>query len=181
MRGILNLALQRDPKRPLEESLDNLAASGFGPASWHFHWREENGVPVVRSNHFLYFLRGRDLISAPLLGGKFEGSLPELARWINKHQKSPTGEVLMGGEIAEGQPRAKIEIESGETVHQALLAFAKASGTSPYVIVLDMQNPFTGTLMQNPRAWRGAYLQDLSEWHSHPEDERALGIEADAR
>lgn len=176
VRGILNLALQSDPKQPLKESLDNLGASGFGPASWHFHWREEDGVPVVRTNHFLFYLRGRDLISAPLLGGEFEGSLPELARWINTHQKSPNGEVLMGGEIAAGMPTAKLKIESGETVHQALLAFAKASGTSPYVLVLDMQNPFTGVLIQDPRAWSGAYLQDLSEWHSRPGDESALGI-----
>src|SRR5258706_5440892 len=146
VRGILNLALQRDPKLPLKESLDNLAASGFGPASWHFHWREEDGVPVVRSSHFLYFLRGRDLISAPLLGGEFEGSLPELARWINAHQKSPTGEGLMGGEITEGQPRAKIKIDSGETGAQAVLASAKRAGRAPYVLCRDMQNPSTGTL-----------------------------------
>jgi len=181
VRGILNFALQSDPKLPLKESLDNLAASGFGPASWHFHWREDDGVPVVRTSHYLYFLRGRDLISAPLLAGEFEGSLPELARWINKHQKSPNGEVLMGGEIADGMPTGKIKIESGETVHQALVAFAKASGTSPYVIILDMQNPLTGALIEDPRAWRGAYLQDLSEWHTHPEDARALGIELPAK
>jgi len=176
VRGILNLALQRDPAMPLNETLDNLSQSGFGPGSWHFHWREEDGVPVVRTNHFLYYLRGRDLITAPLLAGDFEGSLPELARWINSHQKSPKGEVLMGGEIAAGMPTGKIRIESGETVHQALLAFAKASGVSPYVLVLDLQNPFSGAMIDHPRAWRGAYLQDLSEWRSHPEDERALGV-----
>src|SRR5262249_42351513 len=154
----------------------NLGASGFGPGSWHFHWREENGVPVLRTNHFLYFLRGRDLITAPLLAGDFEGSLPELARWINSHQKSPTGEVLMGGEIADGMPTGKIHVEPGQTVHDAIVAFAKASGVSPYVIVLDMQNPFTGALIESPKAWRGAYLQDITEWHSKPEDERALGI-----
>jgi hypothetical protein len=177
VRGILNLALQRDPKLPLKETLDNLAASGFGPGSWHFHWKEEDGVPVVRTNHFLYYLRGRDLISEPLLAGEFEGSLPELARWINTHMKSPKGDVLMGGEITEGMPKGKIKIESGETVHQALLAFAKASGVSPYVLVLDMLNPFTGAMIQHGRAWRGAYLQDLSEWHSKPEDIAVQGVE----
>lgn len=175
-RGVLNLVMQADPKLELAETLDNLGASGFGPASWHFRWREEDGVPVMRSNHFLYYLRGRDLISAPLLGGEFEGSLPELARWLNTHQKSPTGEVLMGGEIVEGAPRAKIRVESGETVHQALLAFAKAAGVSPCVIVLDLLNPFSGIMIQNPRAWRGAYVQDLSEWVTKPGDRSVLGV-----
>jgi hypothetical protein len=176
VRGVLNLALLSDPKLPVKETLDGLAQSGFGPGSWHFRWREEDGVPVILTNHFLYYLRGRDLVSQPLLAGEFEGSLPELARWINTHQKSPKGEVLMGGEIADGMPKGKIHIESGETVNQALIAFAKASGVSPYVIVLDMLNPFSGSMIEHPRAWRGAYLQDLSEWRSQPEDVRALGV-----
>lgn len=176
VRGSLNFALQSDPKWPLKETLDGLAASGFGPAAWHFHWREEDGVPVVRSSHFLGFLRGRDFLSAPLLAGEFEGSLPELARWLNAHQKSPNGQVMMGGEITDGMAKGRIRIESGETVHQALIAFAKASGVSPYVIVLDMWNPLTGALLQNPRVWSGAYLQDLAEWHTQPGDERAKGV-----
>jgi len=175
-RGLLNLALKRDPRFPLKATLDDLAQSGFGPAAWHFHWREEAGVPVVRTAQFLFFLRGRDLFGAELLSGDFEGSLPEFARWINTHQRHPTGEVLMGGEIADGQPRGKFHVDAGQTVHQALLAFAKASGVSPYVVVLDMENPFTHQMIQHPRAWRGAYLQDLTEWQSKPEDEEALGL-----
>jgi hypothetical protein len=175
-RGILNLVLQRDPGLPLTDTLNDLSQSGFGPANWHFHWAAENGVPVVRTDHFLYYLRGRDLISAELLSGDFEGSLPELARWINTHLRHPAGDVLMGGEIADDMPKGKLHVDSGETVHQALLAFAKASGVSPYVVVLDMQNPFSGQLVEHPRVWRGAYLQDLAEWHTRPEDEEALGI-----
>ena len=82
----------------------------------------------------------------------------------------------MGGEIAEGMPKGKIRIDSGETVHQGLLAFAKASGVSPYVIVLDMQNPFSGKMIERPGAWSGAYLQDLSEWRTQPGDEKATGL-----
>ncbi|MFI5314757.1 MAG: hypothetical protein ACHQ6T_03590 [Myxococcota bacterium] len=177
VRGILNLPLQRDPRRAtVNETLDVLAASGFGPGSWHFHWREEDGVPVLRTNHFLYYLRGRDMISAPLLGGDFEGSLPELARWINSHWKSPAGDVFMGGEITDGMPKGKVHVESGETVDQVLVAFAKSSGVSPYVLVLDLLNPFSGVMVEHPRSWRGAYLQDLSEWRSHPEDDRVNGV-----
>ena len=175
-RGILNLVLQRDPALSLADTLNNLSQSGFGPANWHFHWREEEGVPVIRTDHFLYFLRGRDLFSGELLPGDFEGSLPELARWINTHQRHPAGEVLMGGEITDGMAKGKVHIESGQTVHHALLQFAKTSGVSPYLVVLDMQNPFSGQMVASPRAWRGAYLQDLSEWLSKPEDEMALGL-----
>ena len=175
-RGIMNLALQNDPLLPLDQTLDNLSESGFGPGSWHFHWKVEDGVPVLRTNHFLYYLRGRDLLSEELIPGDFEGSLPELARWINTHMKSPNGEVLMGGEILEGMPVGKVHAEVGTTVSQAIEQFARTSRQSPYVIVLDMQNPFTGTLIDNPRAWRGAYLQDLAEWRSKPEDMRADGV-----
>jgi len=175
-RGILNFVINADPKVPLDQTFKLLGESGFGPTEWHFHWREEDGVPVLRTSQFLYFLRGRDFLSAPLLAGEFEGTLPELARFINTHQKSPNGEIMMGGEIADGMPKGKIRIEPGETVHQALVAFAKASGVSPYVIVLDLQNPFTGKMIDRPGSWRGAYLQDLSEWRTQPGDEKVIGI-----
>lgn len=163
-RGFLNLSGQKDPKLELVATLDDLAASGWGPDHWHFKWKEQDGVPVVESARFLFFLRGRDLFRAELLSGEFEGSLPELARWINTHQKSPSGEVLMGGEIVEGLPRAKLTIAPGTTVLDALIQFAKASGVSPTIAVLDMANPVTGKIGTHPNAWRGAYLQDLAEW-----------------
>ena len=175
-RGIMNLVLQRDVGAPLADTLNNLSQSGFGPSNWHFHWREEDGVPVIRTNHFLYYLRGRDIFSAELLPGDFEGSLPELARWVNTHQRHPNGEVLMGGEITDGMAKGKVHAEPGQTVHDALLQFAKSSGVSPYVVVLDMQSPFSNQMVENARAWRGAFLQDLSEWVSKPEDEMALGM-----
>jgi len=175
-RGVMNLVLQRDVAMPLEDLLNNLSQSGFGPASWHFRWRMEDGVPVIRTNAFLYFLRGRDIFSAELLPGDFEGSLPEFARWVNTHQRHPSGEVLMGGEITDGMARGKVHAEAGQTVHDALVAFAKSSGVSPYVVVLEMQSPISNQMSQQPHAWRGAFLQDLSEWVSKPEDEPALGM-----
>jgi hypothetical protein len=131
------------------------------------------------TNHFLYYLRGRDILSKTLLPGEFEGSLPELARWINSHVKDPNGEVLMGGEIVDGQPKGQVKAEAGTTVAQAIEEFARTSRTSPYVIILDLQNPFTGTFVEHPRAWRGAYLQDLSEWRSQPGDLRYDGVVRD--
>jgi hypothetical protein len=176
-RGFLNFSITKDPKLPLQEALQNMSGTGWGPQAYQYKFREEEGLPVLRTNHFLYYLRGRDFLSAPLLAGDFEGSLPELARWINSHQKSSTGDVLMGGEIADGMPKGKIHVESGETLHQALLAFAKASQSSPYVIVQDMQNPLSGQMVERPGAWHGAFLMNLAEWHTNPGDERVLGYE----
>ena len=82
----------------------------------------------------------------------------------------------MGGEITDGMAKGKVHAEPGQTVHDALLQFAKSSGVSPYVVVLDMQSPFSNQMVENARAWRGAFLQDLSEWLSKPEDEMALGM-----
>lgn len=176
VRGIMNLALQNDPILPLDETLNNLGQSGFGPGSWHFHWKDVDGVPVLMTNHFLYYLRGRDILGKTLLPGEFEGSLPELARWINAHVKDPSGEVLMGGEIVAGQPTGKVKAEASTTVAQAIEQFARSSRSSPYVIILDMQNPFTGAFVEHPRAWRGAYLQDLAEWRTQPGDLRFDGV-----
>ena len=176
VRGIMNLALQSDPILPLDKTLDNLSQSGFGPTSWHFKWKDVDGVPVVMTNHFLYYLRGRDILSRTLLPGEFEGSLGELARWINTHMKDANGDVLMGGEIVDGQPRGKVKAEAGTTVAQAIEQFARTSRTSPYVLILDMQNPFTGMFVELPHAWHGAYLQDLAEWRSQPGDLRYDGL-----
>src|SRR5262249_20389930 len=92
------------------------------------------------------------------------------------HMKDANGDVLMGGEIVDGQPRGKVKAEAGTTVAQAIEQFARTSRTSPYVLILDMQNPFTGTFTEHPRAWHGAYLQDLSEWRSQPGDQRYDGV-----
>ena len=124
--------------------------------------------------------KGFDL-KVDLLPGEFEGSLPELARWINKHVKNPNGEVLMGGEIVDGQAKGVVKADEKTTVAQAIEQFAKSSRTSPYVIILDMLNPFTGTFVDEPRAWRGAYLQDLAEWRSQPGDLRFDGVIRDEK
>lgn len=163
-RGFLNLSSQRDAGLPLSEALDDLGASGWGDQSYHFKWRMVDGVPVIESRDFLYRLAGRDLLRSELLAGEFDGSLPELARWLSTHQKKPTSDVLMGGEIAEGLPRAKLTIASGTTVLQVLVAFAKSSGVSPYVLLLGGMNPMSGKVLTHPNAWHGAYVQDLAEW-----------------
>jgi hypothetical protein len=163
-RGFLNLSAQADPMMPLVETLDDLGQSGWGPESWHFKWKMQDGLPVIESSRFLYMLAGRDLLRQELLGGDFEGSLPEFARWLNSHLKNAGSDVLMGGEIAPDLPRTSLTIASGTTVQQALVEFAKASKISPYVTLLDLTNPISGKQVAHPNAWKGAYLQDLAEW-----------------
>ncbi len=163
-RGYLNLSIQVDTPLPLKETLDDLGDSGWGPEVWHFKWRMDDGVPVIESRHFLNVLAGRDIFRAELLAGEFEGSLAELARWINAHLRNPSGEILMGGEIVEGQPRGKFTVPSGMTVTQALIAFTKSSQVSPYVTLLDLLNPLSGQQVTHPHAWKGAYIQDLADW-----------------
>jgi hypothetical protein len=167
-RGDLNLSIQQDPRMPLVETLDELARSGWGPTVWQYRWKMDDGVPVLASRHFLYMLAGRDFLREELLAGEFEGSLPELARWINTHQKKSTGWVLMGGEIVAGQPRIRFTVAPGTTVQQALVAFAKSSGVSPYVNLLDLTDPVSGKLINHPHTWSGAFLQDLAEWLPEP-------------
>ena len=176
-RGFLDLSSQKAMGLPLKETLDDLAQSGWGPERWHFKWKMDGDVPIIESRDFLRRLTGRDLLRAELLAGEFDGSLPDLARWMNSHMKQRTGEVFMGGEIAEGQPRGKIMIAPGTTVQQALVAFAKNSGVSPYVVLVDSMNPLSGRLLTHPNAWQGAYLQDLSEWMPIEEEmQKASGV-----
>lgn len=176
-RGFLNLSSQLDRQKPLKETLDDLGESGWGPERWHFKWKLEDDVPVIESRDFLHRLAGRDLLRAELLAGEFEGSLPELARWLNTHMKKRTNEVLMGGEIVAGQPRGKITVAPGTTLQQALVAFAKSSGVSPNFVLLGGTNPLSGKLISHPNAWQGAFLQDLAEWIPREgEQQRASGI-----
>jgi hypothetical protein len=162
---------------PLAECIEDLAQSGWGPEQWHFKWKMDGDVPVIESRDFLSRLAGRDLLREELLAGEFEGSLPEFARWLNTHRKNPTHEVLMGGEIAEGQKRGKLTIAPGTTLQQALVAFARASGVGINVVLLGSTNPLSGKLLSHPNAWEGAFIQDLAEWiPTEDELQRASGM-----
>jgi len=176
-RGFLNLSSQMEMPLPLAECIEDLAQSGWGPEQWHFKWKMDGDVPVIESRDFLSRLAGRDLLREELLAGEFEGSLPEFARWLNTHRKNPTHEVLMGGEIAEGQKRGKLTIAPGTTLQQALVAFARASGVGINVVLLGSTNPLSGKLLAHPNAWEGAFIQDLAEWiPTEDELQRASGM-----
>ena len=178
-RGFLNLSSQLEQQVPLEECLDDLAQSGWGPEHWHFKWKMDDGVPVIESRDYLSKLAGRDLLREELLAGEFEGSLPEFARWLNTHRKNPTKEVLMGGEIVEGQKRGKITVASGTTLQQALVMFARASGVGIHFVLLGSVNPLSGQALTHPNAWIGAYIQDLAEWIPTAEElQRSSGVES---
>jgi hypothetical protein len=177
-RGFLNLSSQRELEgSTLPVCLDDLAQSGFGPQRWHFKWKMDGEVPVIESRDYLARLVGRDLLREELLAGEFEGSLAEFARWLNTHRKSPTHEVFMGGEIIEGQKRAKLTIASGTIAQQALVDFVHSSGQSVHLVLLGAKNPLSGKVLTHPNAWQGAYLQDLAEWTPTPEElQAATGV-----
>ncbi len=176
-RGFLNLSSQKEQIVPLKACLDELAESGWGPEHWHFKWKMVDDVPVIESRDFLATLAGRDLLREELLAGEFEGSLPEFTRWLNTHRKKPTHEVLMGGEVVEGQKRGKLTIASGTTLQQALVAFAKASGVGINFVLLGSTNPLSGKIVSHPKAWQGAFVQDLAEWIPTAEElQRASGV-----
>ena len=83
----------------------------------------------------------------------------------------------MGGEIVAGQPTGQGEGGGGARRWRRRSSSSRStSRTSPYVIILDLQNPFTGAVRRASARWRGAYLQDLAEWRSQPGDLRVDGV-----
>jgi hypothetical protein len=112
----------------------------------------------------------------PLLTVTATAQTPQFeGRPMGDIQFSPA-QILDQADLARVFPLKKGEPLHAETVAQAIEQFAKSSRTSPYVVILDLQNPFTGTFIDQPRAWRGAYLQDLAEWRSQPGDLRFDGV-----
>jgi hypothetical protein len=97
-------------------------------------------------------------------GGKFEGTLPELARWINENRSKPPKKVLMGGEITGKGPASKLEIAEGTTVEEALLDFARASGAGWNLVLIDELTPDAPVRELPANAWLGAYLMPLESW-----------------
>lgn len=159
LRGSLNYIQKIDRGLPLDAALDAIAWRG-SDVDADFTWERLDGVVRVRSRHFDYYLTGRDLLDERLEAGVFEGSLAELARWINGHRREPSSKVLAGGEILDSAPRARIEIADGTRVEDALIQFAAAAGEGWSLVVRDSVSPVQP--MEN--TWAGAYLSRLADW-----------------
>ncbi|MCP5065666.1 MAG: hypothetical protein GY946_03795 [bacterium] len=172
VRGAMNYVQLRDPSMSMVETLDQyrlLTGKGGDPL---FEYEMELGVQVLRTRHFLGRLSGRAFLRSELNGGHFEGTLPELARWIHAHYKEPKGRYLMAGEIVEGAKRASFDVADGATPIDVLNQFAAESSSGVYLVALELTDPVSGEPVQHPHAWSGAFLQDLSDWETSNKDKR---------
>ena len=144
----------------LAETLDALRAGRVGRDP-SFTWdRNDKQVIRIRSYQFDNYPTGREILAEELTAGRFDGSLPELTRWINKNRKRPSKKLLMGGEIQPGIPTAAIDIPDGMTVEELLYAFAAAAGDGWVYVVRDVRYPHQNV----GRAWTGGYLTRLEEY-----------------
>ncbi|MFQ5513852.1 MAG: hypothetical protein ACE5FG_05385 [Myxococcota bacterium] len=153
-----------DPGLDFEESLRLLAKPPPTSSLADFSWERRDRVVLLTSQFYEYYLPGRDLLRSELQGGAFEGTLAELARWLNESRKGSVRKVLMGGEILRDAPRARIEVPEGASVEEALLAFAHASGDGWVIVIVDAFTPEASAQKIPPGDWRGAYLTRLQPW-----------------
>ncbi len=163
-RGSLDFIMLRDGGRPLEVTLRSLAEPSGGSNLDSYEWERDGELVRITTREYLYYLPGQDLMRDTLKAGDFEGTLAELARWINENRAAPPRKVLMGGEIVRDAPRGRLAIEEGATVEDALTAFARSSGRGWVVVILDARTPQDSAKPLPPNAWRGAYLMSLDVW-----------------
>ncbi|MCP4002840.1 MAG: hypothetical protein GY725_01465 [bacterium] len=164
LRGGLNYSSRKDPgeRFELEAALDMVKR--IQPTREAFSWEIDEGLVRIEGSHYTGKLRGRDFMRSELKGGTFEGSLPELSRWINENHKSDTRHVLMSGEIRGGEKIGKIEIKDGSSAKDVLGQFARATNTGVYIALLELIDPVTGKAIVRDHLWNGAYVADLDDW-----------------
>lgn len=157
-RGTLDLGLAADPGLPVEESLDILAASHPESEPPPFGWEIRDGVAVLRVEGLDRIPTLGRLFERGVEGATFEGTLPELARWLDRQA---AGEWrALGGEVDRSARTARMVIQPGTRLEDVLVEFARASGDSVYAVVYDRQRPGA----EIPEPWRGVFLSRLLDW-----------------
>ena len=164
VRGWLDYGKKIDPQTPARAAVGALAWGGVQHEEDDYTWEWLDGVIRVSSRFYSFNLPGQDLLNDTVTGGRFEGTLPELARWINENRSKPPTKVLMGGEITGKGPASKLEIAEGTTVEEALLDFARASGAGWNLVIVDALTPDASVRELPANAWLGAYLMPLESW-----------------
>ncbi len=162
-RGWLDYGHKTDPQMDARESVATLAWAGVSSTGDHFSWESLNGVIRVDSQFYTRRLPGQDLLNDTVKGGKFEGTLPELARWLNRNRTTPAQKTLMGGEITSDGHRAQLEIADGSSVEAVLLDFAQASGSGWNLVLLE-PDPERPSTPPHTKSWDGAFLTPLALW-----------------
>ena len=164
-RGALNFKHGNDvPTKPVDWVLGALGRGKEGRRD-RFSWTEDEEIIHVDSTAFDDFPTGRVILEEKLEAGDFEGTLAELTRYINAKRKNPSIKLLMGGEILEDAPKAKIEVRDGMTVQEVLYEFARKTGEGWVYVVRDNRYPHQTV---SARTWSGGYLSRLQDWSRDP-------------
>lgn len=164
-RGALNFKNGHDlPTKPVDWVLGELGRGKDGRRD-RFSWTEDEEIIHVDSTAFEDFPTGRVILEEKLEAGDFEGTLAELTRYINAKRKNPSIKLLMGGEILESAPKAKIEVRDGMTVEEVLYEFARKTGEGWVYVVRDNRYPHQTV---SARTWSGGYLSRLQDWSRDP-------------
>ncbi len=162
-RGWLDYGRKTDPQMDARESVGTLAWPGVTASGDHFAWETLDGIIRVNSQFYTRLLPGQDLLNDAVKGGRFDGTLPELARWLNQNRAKPSPNVLMGGEITGDGPTARLQIAAGSTVESVLQDFARASGAGWNLVIIE-PDPDSASAESHPNAWVGAFLTPLALW-----------------
>ncbi len=157
-RGSIDYAFGKEPPGTPAEVLDILKTRLDGPNI--FRWEEKDGIYRIHTRGFDYYLTGRDILEDVVRGGSFEGTLQDLARWLEKQRMNPTGKKIWAGEFLPDAKSASIEVAEGSTVEEVLNQFAKASGEGWYFVARGGYTPGE----EGHVSWEGAYLTHLKEW-----------------
>jgi hypothetical protein len=157
-RGSLDFAFGYELPGTTAEVLDVLKNREDGPDT--FRWEEKDGVYRVHTRAFDYFLTGRDTLDDVVRPGTFEGTLQDLARWLEQQRMNPTGKKIWAGEYLPDAKSARIEVAEGATVEEVLNQFAKAAGEGWFFVARGGYTPDEEVNV----AWGGAYLTSLKEW-----------------
>lgn len=159
-RGWLEFGQRADPQTPARQAVRAMAWGGEDTEDEIYSWEWLDGIIRVNSRLYEQRLPGQELLNGTLKGGHFEGTLPELARWLNRNRTAPSETFLMAGEITEQGPAASLEIARGKTVEDALLEFARASNAG-WILVIVEDPPARQPGSTPPHAWTGAYLMPI--------------------
>jgi hypothetical protein len=157
-RGSMDFAFGKEPRGTVPEILDVLRSRFDGPDI--FRWEERDGLYRVHTRGFDYYLTGRDILEDVVRGGSFEGSLHDLARWLEKQRMNPTGKKIWAGEFLPDAKTGRIEVSEGTTVEEVLNQFAKATGAGWFFVARGGYTPSE----EGHVPWEGAFLTSLREW-----------------
>ena len=160
-RGALNFAHGKDSLNYSVAEVLNSIGSGKSGRRDKFSWTEDEDFIYIDSTAFQDFPTGRVILNEELEAGKFEGTLAELVRFVNKGRKNPSSKLLMGGEIVPTAPKATLEVAEGTTVQQLLYDYARAAGEGWVYVVLDRRYAHQTI---EPGVWSGGYLSRLHDW-----------------